>query len=90
MINLTQRYQRRFGIRATLRGYQLKAAKVGTTKNNYALLMAPRLGKTRIDIAVAGYRRRVNKIKRWVIICPSIAKSGGLRRLLTHWPCPIS
>lgn len=73
-INHTARYQARFGIKKTLRGYQLKAAKVGTENPNYALLMAPRLGKTRIDIAVAGYRRRVNKIKRWVVICPAIAK----------------
>ena len=73
-VNHTARYQARFGIRRTLRGYQLQAAKVGTDNDSFALLMAPRLGKTRIDIAVAGYRRKVNKIKRWVIIAPAIAK----------------
>ena len=51
MTNLIARYQARFGIKKTLRGYQLRAARVGTENPNYALLMAPRLGKTRDDIS---------------------------------------
>lgn len=74
MGKLSDRYRSRFGIKGSLRGYQLKAARVGTDNENYALLMAPRLGKTRIDIAVTGYRRKINGIKRWVVICPAIAK----------------
>lgn len=73
-VNHVRRYQDRYGIKQPLRGYQLKAAGLGSRLPNYALLMAPRLGKTRIDIAVAGFRRKNDGIKRWVIICPAIAK----------------
>jgi len=73
-MNLKTRYQARFGIKQPLRGYQLKAVKVGLDNPNYALLMAPRLGKTRIDISVAGYRWKQGEISKWLIICPSIAK----------------
>lgn len=77
MKNLVAIYQARYGLRpqVKLRGYQLQAIAVGIKNPSYALLMAPRLGKTRADIAVAGYRRINNGIKRWVIICPSIAKA---------------
>jgi len=76
-MNLAERYRKRFGLKPgiTLRGYQLKATAVGVKNSSYALLMAPRLGKTRVDIAVTGYRRQVDKIQRWVIICPAIAKA---------------
>lgn len=67
-------YQNKYGIKRTLRGYQREAAQVGVVNPNYALLMAPRLGKTRIDIAVAGYRFKNDGVKRWVVVCPSIAK----------------
>lgn len=73
-IKLKESYQSRYGIKAPMRGYQLKAARVGVAKPHFALLMDPRLGKTRVAIAVMGYRRRVNKIKRAIVICPSIAK----------------
>jgi len=73
-MNLRDRYQARFGIKQPLRGYQLKAVKVGLDNPSYALLMDPRLGKTRIDIAVAGHRFLKGQIEKWVIICPSIAK----------------
>lgn len=73
-VNLKDRYQARFGIQQPLRGYQLKAVRVGLDNPNYALLMAPRLGKTRIDISVTGYRFLQGQVEKWVIICPSIAK----------------
>lgn len=73
-MNLRDRYQARFGIKQPLRGYQLKAVKVGLDNPSYALLMAPRLGKTRIDISVAGFRWKEGQISKWVIVCPSIAK----------------
>lgn len=72
--SLKDSYQARYGIKQPLRGYQLKAAKVGVDNPFYALLMDPRLGKTRIDIAVTGYRWKAGQIDTWVIICPSIAK----------------
>lgn len=67
-------YQKKYGIKRPLRGYQREAAQVGVTNPHYALLMAPRLGKTRIDIAVSGYRFKNSGVRRWVVICPSIAK----------------
>lgn len=67
-------YRKKYGIKEGLRGYQRRAAQVGVLNPRYALLMAPRLGKTRVDIAVTGYRRIYDGIKRWVIVCPSIAK----------------
>jgi hypothetical protein len=73
-MRLSDRYQAKFGIKQPLRGYQLKAAALGVAIPNYALLMAPRLGKTRIDIAVTGYRFLQDQVHRWVIVCPSIAK----------------
>lgn len=73
-MNLRERYQARYGIKQPLRGYQLKAAALGSSLDSYALLMAPRLGKTRIDIAASGYRFLQGQLTRWVIICPSIAK----------------
>jgi len=74
MKRLKDRYQARYGIKQTLRGYQLRAARVGVFHSSYALLMDPRLGKTRVDIAVSGYRFLKGQIKSWVIVCPSIAK----------------
>ncbi len=74
-ISLTKRVQEKFGIKGTLRDYQLRAAKFGVELPHFGLLMDPRLGKTRIAIAVAGYRRKNDLIKKWVVICPSIAKS---------------
>lgn len=79
--SLRARYQARFGIKQALRGYQLRAARVGIENNSYALLMDPRLGKTRIDIAVAGYRYKQGQITKWVIICPSIAKDVWAREI---------
>ena len=73
-MNLKERYQARFGIKQPLRGYQLKAANLGITLDSYALLMAPRLGKTRIDIAATGGRFLRGEVSKWVIVCPSIAK----------------
>lgn len=73
-MNLKERYQARYGIKQPMRGYQLKAAALGCRIPNYALLLDPRLGKTRIDIAVTGYRFQQGEVLRWVIICPSIAK----------------
>lgn len=73
-VNLRERYQQRYGIKQPLRGYQLKAAALGTRVDNYGLLLDPRLGKTRVDIAVAGYRFLQGQVTMWVIICPSIAK----------------
>lgn len=73
-MKLRDRYQARFGIKQPLRGYQLKAAALGCSVPNYALLMDPRLGKTRIDIAVTGYRFNRGEVLRWVIICPAIAR----------------
>lgn len=72
--NLKTSYQRRLGIKTPLRGYQLKAVKVGLDNDHFALLMAPRLGKTRVVVAVAGHRRKAKQINRWVVVCPSIAK----------------
>lgn len=73
-MKLSDKYRAKYGIKQPLRGYQLKAAALGVSIPNYALLMAPRLGKTRIDIAVTGYRFQQNQVHRWVVICPSIAK----------------
>jgi SNF2 family DNA or RNA helicase len=75
-MKLKERYQSKFGLlpEVLLRGYQLKGVKVGTSNDCVALLMDPRLGKTRTDIAITGYRYLNNGIKRWVIVCPSIAK----------------
>jgi len=72
--SLTKRVQERFGIKGTLRGYQLRAAQFGVEHPNFALLMAPRLGKTRVAISVAGYRRKRKQIDLWIVVCPSIAK----------------
>jgi SNF2 family DNA or RNA helicase len=74
MKKLKESYQAKFGIKSPLRGYQLKAAKVGVDNPSFALLMDPRLGKTRVAIAVMGYRRLNQGINRAVVICPSIAK----------------
>lgn len=75
MKSLRERYQARFGIRQPLRGYQLKAARLGTDLPSFGLLMDPRLGKTRIDIAVTGYRWLRGQVHKWVVVCPSVAKS---------------
>lgn len=72
--SLRDAYQARYGIKQPLRGYQRRAAKVGVLNDCYGLLMDPRLGKTRVDIAVAGYRFLQGQVTMWVIICPSIAK----------------
>lgn len=73
-INLKQLYQQRYGIKQPLRGYQRRAAAFGLSRNHFALLMSPRLGKTRVVVAVAGARAKRKQVKRWVVICPSIAK----------------
>lgn len=70
---LVKEYQKRYGIKSRLRGYQRKAASLGSSIPDYALLMDPRLGKTRVDVAVAGYRFLNSGLTRWVIICPVIA-----------------
>lgn len=72
--NLVERYQRRYGIKTQLRGYQLQALAKGLQGPAVAWLMAPRLGKTRVDIAMSGYLWLQGEITRWVIIGPSIAK----------------
>lgn len=74
-ISLVDRYQKKFGIKTQLRGYQLRAANLGVELPGYALLLAPRLGKTRVDVAVAGYRFLNDDLIRWVIVCPVIAMS---------------
>lgn len=89
MASLKERYQARFGIKQPLRGYQLRAAKVGVNCPNYGLLMAPRLGKTRIDIAVTGYRWLQGQVSKWVIICPSVAKSVWAEELLNTLNVPF-
>lgn len=38
------------------------------------MFMAPRLGKTRVAIALNGYLFKQGLIQRWAIICPSVAK----------------
>ena len=73
-ITLRDRYQQKYGIKGSLRGYQLQAAQVGVNNTSVALLMDPRLGKTRVDIAISGYRFLNDHIESWVIVCPSIAK----------------
>lgn len=73
-MNLVERYQKRYGIKTRLRGYQLQALAKGLQGPAVAWLMAPRLGKTRIDIALSGYLFLQGEITRWVIIGPSIAK----------------
>lgn len=72
--NLKARYQERFGIKSELRGYQLKGLALSEDLPCFALLMDPRLGKTRIDVAISGRLWKQGLIKRWVIIGPSIAK----------------
>lgn len=72
--NLKKLYQTRFGIKQPLRPYQLKAVNQGINQENIALLMAPRLGKTRIAISIMGYRHLKGQVFNVVIICPSIAK----------------
>lgn len=73
-LKLRERYQARYGIKAPLRGYQLKAVAKGCRLSAYALLMDPRLGKTRIDIALSGYLFLQDQVETWLIICPAIAK----------------
>lgn len=88
-ISLEARYRAKYGIKAGLRGYQLKAAGLGARIPNYALLMAPRLGKTRIDIAVAGYRFKNDGIKRWVVVCPAIAKDVWSKEIASVLDVPF-
>lgn len=73
-VNLRQRYQAKYGIKVPLRPYQLKAAALGTQLDNIALLMDPRLGKTRIDIAITGYRFNNGEVDKWIIVAPAVAK----------------
>lgn len=68
-------YLGRLGIKASLRGYQREAVKVGINNPAFALLMDPRLGKTRAALAVLGYRRLHDGVNRALIVCPSIAKA---------------
>lgn len=86
--NLVKRYQSKFGIKAKLRGYQLKAANRGVELGNIALLMDPRLGKTRIDIAISGYHWLNSGLKRWVIVCPLIAMSVWKEEILNTLDIP--
>lgn len=72
--SLKARYQARYGIKQSLRGYQLRAVARGCRVPAYALLMDPRLGKTRIDIAISGWHFLQGNIETWLIICPAIAK----------------
>lgn len=81
MKNLKAIYQDKFGIKQTLRPYQLKAANLGITQDHLALLMAPRLGKTRIAISIMGYRHTQGQVTNVVVICPSIAKDVWKREL---------
>lgn len=71
--NLKQAYQAKYGIKKPLRGYQRKAAALGCRIPHYALLLDPRLGKTRVDIAVSGYRFLQGDVHTWVIVCPKVA-----------------
>ena len=75
-MKLKDRYQTKFGLKstATLRGYQLKAVNLGVSIPGVALLMDPRLGKTRVDIAISGYHYLNSGLRKWVIVCPAIAK----------------
>lgn len=68
-------YREKYRIKVPLRGYQRKAvAKAIQLGGVIALFMAPRLGKTRVAIALNGWLRVNRNIQRWAIICPSIAK----------------
>lgn len=73
--NLKARYQSQYGIKTSLRGYQLQALGLSKDLPAMALLMDPRLGKTRVDVAISGRLWKQGLITRWVIIGPSIAKS---------------
>lgn len=81
-------YRTKLGIKVPLRGYQRQAVRVGVENPHYALLMAPRLGKTRVDIAVAGYRFLQGEIDRWIIVAPSIAKSVWVREIRASLSVP--
>ena len=71
--NLVERYQAKFGIKSKLRGYQLKAVNQAITQDGViALLMDPRLGKTRVDVAITGWLFKNRDLDKWLIICPVI------------------
>lgn len=82
------RYRERYGIKASLRGYQRRAAALGTRIPTVALLMDPRLGKTRVDIAITGYHWLQGNIKRWVIIGPAISKEVWAREIAATLDVP--
>lgn len=69
-------YATRYGLKpgTKLRPYQRKAAATGLKHDSVALLMDPRLGKTRVDIAISGARFKRGEVHRWVIVCPSVAR----------------
>jgi SNF2 family DNA or RNA helicase len=73
-INLRARYQARYGIKVSMRPYQLQAAARGMGMDNIALLMDPRLGKTRIDIAISGGRFLLQEMDKWIVVAPAVAK----------------
>lgn len=69
------KYREKYGIKVSLRGYQRRAVELGIRLLGViALFMAPRLGKTRVAIALNGYLFKQGLIKRWAVICPAIAK----------------
>jgi len=89
-MNLKERYQQRYGIKTSLRGYQLQALAVGTSGPAVALLMDPRLGKTRVDIALSGYWWLQGKVKKWAIIGPSISKEVWAKEIADTLDIPYT
>lgn len=78
-------YKQAWGIRAGLRGYQRRAVKQGIRQRSVALFMDPRLGKSRVDIALTGYWHKKGLLNRWVIVCPNISKyvwAGEISKVL--------
>lgn len=67
-------YRERYGLKVGLRGYQRRAVALAIEKLQMAFFMAPRLGKTRVCLAVCGYWHLQKEADRVVVVCPSIAK----------------
>lgn len=88
--NLRELYQARYGIKKPLRPYQREAVEFGIAHSNVALLMDPRLGKTRVDIAITGYRFLQGQINKWVVVAPAVAKDVWMTELLDTFAIPIS
>lgn len=87
--NLTERYQEKFGIKTRLRGYQRQAANQAIAQDGViALLMDPRLGKTRVDIAVSGYLFKNEGLDKWLIICPVIAMDVWKQEIINSLDVP--